>query len=225
MENITQPVQKESKLSKLIYALIYIVLIIGICITSGLLFHKYYFTTFYIDGQSMYPTLNRSGTETADAPRKDFGIVDTHPNTINAIKRFDIITTYYKDDYDQYGELLSGANHEQKIKRVIGLPGDTIQTLARSIYIDGTELEIPYIPGSGTLSLSGPTVLAEDQYFVIGDNWGRSLDSTKTSVGPIQKSMIVGVLIAIEGTCILHKEAIDIYADDFSYSWPTFYKQ
>lgn len=226
MENITEPIQKESKISKLVYAIIYIVLIIGLCVTTGLLFHKYYYTTFYIDGQSMYPTLNRSGSETLDASRKDFGIVDTHQNAIDSIKRFDIITTYYPEDYDQYGKLLSGENHELKIKRVIGLPGDTIQTQARSIYIDGTELELPFIPSSGgTLSLTGPTVLQENQYFVIGDNWGRSLDSTRSNVGPINKSMISGVLIAIEGTCILHREIVPFYADDFKYSWPTFYKQ
>ncbi len=81
------------------------------------------------------------------------------------------------------------------IKRVIGLPGDTIEIRDHTFYIDGRKLPEPYIPEENILN-PGPYIqtnsitLRENQYFVIGDNRPHSSDSRVW--GPIGKENIIG---------------------------------
>jgi signal peptidase I len=77
------------------------------------------------------------------------------------------------------------------IKRVIGLPGETIEIVDGVVYINGYRLEEPYItsPWGGTL----PRVtIPEGEYFVMGDNRSNSLDSRSPSVGLIPEELIIG---------------------------------
>lgn len=81
------------------------------------------------------------------------------------------------------------------IKRVIGLPGETIQIIDHVYYINGTKLDEPYIPvenvlNEGRFLASEPITLAVDEYFVSGDNRPHSSDSREW--GPIHKAEIVG---------------------------------
>ena len=81
------------------------------------------------------------------------------------------------------------------IKRVIGLPGETVQIdEAGNIYIDGEILEEHY--GKYVIRDPGrvaePIVLGEDEYFVLGDNRTVSKDSRMPDVGSIHRSRIVG---------------------------------
>lgn len=86
--------------------------------------------------------------------------------------------------------------HEYYIKRVIGLPGETVQISDGEVYIDGEELTediygiTDYIeePGMAAESLT----LAEDEYFCLGDNRPVSFDSRYPEVGPVHRSEIIG---------------------------------
>lgn len=75
------------------------------------------------------------------------------------------------------------------IKRVIGLPGETIEIRNGSVYIDGVLLDEPYLsePTHGTVP---PRTLAPGEYFVLGDNRDNSSDSR--SWGPLPQDKIVG---------------------------------
>ena len=83
-------------------------------------------------------------------------------------------------------------NEDALIKRVIGLPGDTIEFRAGHVLVNSAQLDEPYVGGAPTSCLSscGPLVLGADQYFVLGDNRLNSLDSR--SFGPIPADQIVG---------------------------------
>jgi signal peptidase I len=81
---------------------------------------------------------------------------------------------------------------EDLIKRVIGLPGDTVETVDGVIYVNGEPLPEPYLV-KGTRSDSPPVqrqVIPKDHYFVMGDNRGNSQDSR--FFGPIDGGLIVG---------------------------------
>ena len=87
----------------------------------------------------------------------------------------------------------SGSN-EDFIKRVIGLPGDTVEVISGTAYINGVKLDEPYIKRSFTYSFEKITV-PEGKYFVLGDNRDVSNDSHRW--GPLASDNIVGKVFVI----------------------------
>lgn len=86
--------------------------------------------------------------------------------------------------------------HPYYIKRVIGLPGETIQIIDGKVYVDGEELTedvygiTDYIENPGIAA--EPLTLGEDEYFCMGDNRKVSYDSRYEAVGPVHRSEIIG---------------------------------
>lgn len=78
---------------------------------------------------------------------------------------------------------------ELLIKRVIALPGETIEVRDGQVYIDGEVLEEPYV-SQRTSGKSTPVAVPEGHVFVMGDNRGASNDSR--SFGPVALERIVG---------------------------------
>ncbi len=125
-------------------------------------------------GSSMESTLSNN----------DNLIVDKISYRFQDPKRFDIIVFPY-----QYAE------ETYYIKRVIGLPGETIRIdELGTIYVNDVMLEESYgreimkEPGRAFETIT----LAEDEYFVLGDNRNNSSDSRDPSVGNIQENQIIG---------------------------------
>ena len=98
-------------------------------------------------------------------------------------KRFDIIVFPYKDNTSK---LL--------IKRIIGMPGETVQIKNGRVYINDHELNENY--GNAIMNDGGVAdnaiILGEDEYFVLGDNRNNSQDSRFASVGNVHRSDIIG---------------------------------
>ncbi len=127
-----------------------------------------------VQGSSMEPTLQNA----------DNLIVDKITYRFNDPKRFDIIVFPFQYEEDTY-----------YIKRIIGLPGETVRIdLEGVIYINGEELkegygrEIIQDPGRAAEEIT----LGEDEYFVMGDNRNNSTDSRNELVGNIHKDDIIG---------------------------------
>ncbi|MBN1564320.1 MAG: signal peptidase I [Anaerolineae bacterium] len=126
---------------------------------------------YIVDGASMQPNFHTSERVIVDRVSMLFG----------GPSRGDVVVLESPAEAD---ELL--------IKRVIGLPGETIMIQDGRVYVDGSLLEEPYISEfCAYKSCNGIWELSSDQYFVLGDNRSHSLDSH--SFGPVAESSIVGV--------------------------------
>ncbi len=97
--------------------------------------------------------------------------------------RYDVVVFPFKYQEDTY-----------YIKRVIGLPGETVQIQDGVIYVNGRSLNDEYgkepIKNGGLASEA--ITLGEDEYFVLGDNRNNSADSREPSIGNISREDIIG---------------------------------
>ena len=124
-------------------------------------------------GSSMVPTLQDGNQLITDKISYRFGDPE----------RFDIIVFPHEPDHEFY------------IKRIIGMPGETVEIGEDgTIYINGEVLEENYGYGeTHPQEIEGEKiVLSEDEYFVMGDNREVSLDSRYAEVGNIPRSIIIG---------------------------------
>lgn len=79
------------------------------------------------------------------------------------------------------------------IKRVVGLPGDTVAVANGRVYINGVALNEEYINGPMVRwQRMDPVVVPEGHYFLLGDNRNASLDSRDPSLGFVSESLIIG---------------------------------
>ena len=127
-----------------------------------------------VQGQSMEPTLST----------EDNLIVDKLTYRFRDPERYDIIVFPFLEQEETF-----------YIKRIIGLPGETVQIDEEgNIYVDGEVLEESY--GREVMESPGRAweeiTLAEDEYFVLGDNRNHSSDSRDPSVGDINRKDIIG---------------------------------
>jgi signal peptidase I len=98
------------------------------------------------------------------------------------IERFDVISIMSKD-------------YKYLIKRVIGLPGDTIKYVGGTLYVNGELFEEDYLNDIKTAKFKlndFEVVVPEERYFVLGDNRDNSKDSRDEAVGFITKDDIIG---------------------------------
>lgn len=146
--------------------------IITICIVIiAFIISKYIFSTVIVQGKSMEPNY------------KNNNLLLINRTPIYTPKRFDVVVFKLKNI--------------TLIKRVIGIPGDIVYINKKgNILINGKILKENY--GKETIKIRGdmtePIKLKNEEYFVLGDNRNRSLDSRFKMVGNIKQDKIIGVV-------------------------------
>jgi signal peptidase I len=100
---------------------------------------------------------------------------------IGELKRGDIVVFLFPEDQTK-----------SYIKRIVGMPGETIDIKDGKVYINGSQIEEPYInPDYATHeSIPSPVTIAADNYFVLGDNRNNSSDSRYW--GTVPRKLIYG---------------------------------
>lgn len=83
-------------------------------------------------------------------------------------------------------------NGQESIKRVYGLPGETITISNGVFYIDDIQIESEDLKNSLSSNIEQNVKLGEDEYYVLGDNLDSSKDSRFADVGNIHKKDIIG---------------------------------
>lgn len=143
--------------------------IYAVILLTIVLIRTFIVTPVRVNGSSMYPTLKNG----------EIMLLNKINYRFHDIKRFDIVVVKEED--------------QKIIKRVIGLPGETLKYENNTLYIDGQEVKEKYLKEKTedfNLKSIGYKKIPNNCYFVIGDNRDNSKDSR--IIGPVNKKQITG---------------------------------
>jgi signal peptidase I len=185
----TKPAKKQGSVVREIVetALIAILIFVGV---------RTLVLNFRVDGSSMLPSLvngemllvNRNSYESYDL----YTLVDWLPGVEHAdAKEFTPFDGPHRGDVVVFNPPVT--SDKPYIKRVIGLPGDTVEIKDGGVWVNGVELDESYLHGDTTdcqPRACDPVVVPEGSVFVLGDNRAHSSDSRY--FGPVKISSIVG---------------------------------
>ena len=147
--------------------------IVVIAVVAAVLLRSFVIQPYFIPSGSMETTLHIG----------DKVLVNKLSYDIHGIHRGDVIVfNKPANDYDPGVNVL--------IKRVIGLPGDTVSAHGGQVYVDNRLLKEPWLPKGVTTADFGPDYVKSGCYFVMGDNRGDSTDSRV--IGCIPKKLVIG---------------------------------
>jgi signal peptidase I len=181
--------------------------LIAIALVLAILIKTFIVQAFYIPSESMEPTLH--GCPTCNGDRI---LVDKLPYYFHPPRRGDIIvfSNPHPEEGPSRGPIgaffhwlgeglgLAGPANEDYIKRVIGLPGETVEIRDHTVYANGQPLDEPYLTAEARASMLdyGPVEVPAGSYFVLGDNRGHSGDS-RFGLGFIPADKVVGKAFVI----------------------------
>ena len=138
-------------------------------VAAALLIRAVIFTPVRVKGTSMLSTLKEG----------DYMFVDRLSYAFGEMKRGDIVICYYPQN-----------NEYSCVKRIIGLPGETVKIENGQVYINNVPLEEDYLTEKISSNHDGVWYVEKGTVFVLGDNRRVSRDST--SVGCVPKERIIG---------------------------------
>jgi signal peptidase I len=165
------------------------ILVVAIALGAALLVRVYVLQQFYISGPSMESTLQENNRVLVN--KLSYRLHDIHRKDVVV---FDRITTS--------GGVIA---HDDLIKRVIGIEGDTVEIKDCKVFVNSQEMQEPYLDKE-ILALPNavercrvvdmkPVTVPTNQLFVMGDNRPESFDSR--SFGTIPEHLVVGRAFAI----------------------------
>jgi signal peptidase I len=143
---------------------------IGISVVASALIITFLYQPVRVEGTSMQPELRD----------QDRLFIDKFFFRFEKITRGDVVVFHYPRD-----------PQKSYIKRVIGLPGDTVAIRQGRVFIDDKPIDEPYVPHRyrDTRSMA-ELVVPPDEYFVMGDH--RSISSDSRDFGPVDRDLIYG---------------------------------
>lgn len=147
--------------------------ILVVAVLAAVLLRSFVIQPYYIPSGSMEPTLMVGDKVLVNKLSYDF----------HSVHRGDVVV--FKKPANDYSPGI-----KDLIKRVIGLPGETISGSGGSVYINGRPLHEPWLSKGTTTADFPPVHIPPGDYFMMGDNRGNSADSRV--IGPVSGKLIVG---------------------------------
>jgi signal peptidase I len=149
------------------------VVIIGGAFLVAFVVKTFLIQAFFIPSGSMLPTLHED----------DRVLVNKLSYDLHDVHRGDLVV-FERPENEAAGQI------KDLIKRVVGLPGERIESRDGDVYIDGDLLEEPYLADGAETTGLEPQTVPEGHVFVMGDNRGDSMDSRVFHA--IDEDLIVG---------------------------------
>jgi signal peptidase I len=154
------------------------IIVVLVAISSALLVRAYVLQQFAVEGTSMLNTLHPSDRVLVN--KLSYRLHDPRRGDVVVLKRIE-----------------SNAQERDLIKRVVGLPGETVEYHDCQLFINGALIYEPYldplIVAPNRCGADQPAVEVQSEHvFVMGDNRGGSLDSRDSSVGQVAYSNLIG---------------------------------
>lgn len=148
---------------------------IAVIAVLGLFVALYLFYSTETESRSMEPTV----------PSGSVVFTDRCIYKLTEPKRFDVIS---------FRRLQRGSDNDVLVRRVVGLPGETILIEKGIVYINGEKLDVSaYISEITSDGIAKESIrLSENEYFVLGDTPANSEDSRSSTVGKVLRSQIIG---------------------------------
>jgi signal peptidase I len=146
----------------------------ALMVAMWFLIRAFLFQSFYIPSPSMTPALNPG----------DRVLVSKLSYRLHDVHRGDIVV------FKRPPHVQAGPEVKDLVKRVVGLPGDTVEARDGQVIVDGKALNEPYVAKGAVTSAVPPTHIPANHYWVMGDN--RSVSEDSRYFGSISGSLIVG---------------------------------
>jgi signal peptidase I len=158
------------------------IFVVVVAIGAAMLIRLFLFQQYFIDGPSMQTTLMP----------QDRVLVNKMSYKLHDIHRGDVIV---------FDRVTNEVQHDDLIKRVLGLPGETLEIRSCIVYIDGVQVDEPYLNPEQTSQIEpsarcgshtdmAPIEVPDHMVFVMGDNRVQSFDSR--DFGPIDTDKVRG---------------------------------
>ena len=150
--------------------------VIVVAVSAALLVRQFVLQQFAVSGSSMYSTLHDGDRVLVN--KLSYRLHDPRRGDVVVLRKFDAATT-----------------ERDLIKRVVGLPGESVRIASCVVYIDDVPLEEPYLDPviqarDGCGNDQAETVVPDGQVFVLGDHRGRSSDSRV--FGAVPYDLLIG---------------------------------
>ena len=149
------------------------VAVVGGALVVALVIRAFFLAAFYIPSESMVPTLEKG----------DRVLVNKLSYKLHDVHRGDVVVFERPPNEPDNGI-------KDLIKRVVALPGETIEVRDCKVLINGNPLQEPYVKQWTRTCTSAPKTVGDNEVFVMGDNRDDSQDSR--FFGPISQDLIVG---------------------------------
>ena len=152
------------------------VVTLAVALVIAVVVRTFIFEPVRVDGNSMYPTLKHG--EIMIVNKMDYAFKGEP-------ERFDVVICHYPN-----------RGNTNFVKRVVGLPGDTVEIKDGYLIVNGVIYAEKFLHERPVDSF-GPVTVPEGQYLVMGDNRNNSNDSRRPEVGTLDREYIMGKVSAV----------------------------